>query len=134
MVKYIDTTNNYLLKLIKKQRHKNMSIYTVRVFLSKSEQVFICCNQLNSFNETNLSWALRVRHKSFIQSDSNIFRFHLLFLKFLAMILKFSWVTLSWCFSMLCEHVRHVISSIVVFNTFMSDTCSFTNVIVFTFW
>ena len=90
MVKYIDTTNNYLLKLIKNQRHKNMSMYTVRVFLTKSEQAFICCNQLNSFNETNLSWALRVRRKSFIQSDSNIFRFHLLFLKFLAMILKFS--------------------------------------------
>ena len=54
MVKYIDTTNNYLLKLIKKQRHRNVSMYTVRVSLPKSEQVFLCCNQLNSFNGTNV--------------------------------------------------------------------------------
>ena len=90
MVKYIEMTNNYLLKLIKKLRHKDVSMYTVRVSLAKSEQVFICCNQLNCFNGTDLSWVLRVRHKSFIQSDSDIFCFHLLFLKFLAMILKFS--------------------------------------------
>ena len=45
MVKYIDTTNNYLLKHIKKQRHKNMSMYTVRVSLAKSEQVlFVAIN------------------------------------------------------------------------------------------
>ena len=90
MVKYIEMTNNYLLKLIKKQRYKNVFMYIVRVSLAKSEQVFICCNQLNSFNGTDLSCVLRIGRKSFIQSDSDIFRFHLLFLKFLAMILKFS--------------------------------------------
>ena len=88
MVKYIDTPNNYLLKLIKKQRHKNVSTCTVRVSLAKCEQVFLWYNQLNSFNGKDLSWAMRVGCKSFIQSDSDIFRFHLLFLKFLAMILK----------------------------------------------
>ena len=90
MVKYIDTTNNYLLNLIKKQRYKNVSKHTVRVSLAKSEQVFLCCIQLNSFSGMDLSWALEVGRKSFIQSDSDIFRFHLLFLKFLAMILNFS--------------------------------------------
>ena len=101
MVKYVDTTNNYFLKLIKEQRYKNVFMYTVWVSLAKFEQVFICCNQLNSFNGMDLSWVLRIGRKSFIQSDSDIFRFHLLFLKFLQMILKFSWVTWSWCFSML---------------------------------
>ena len=65
-------------------------MYTVRVSLAKSEQVFLSCNQLNSFNGADLSWAFRVGRKFFIQSDSDIFRFHLLFLKFFAMILKFS--------------------------------------------
>ena len=97
-----DTTNNYLLKLIKKQRHKYAFVYMVRVSLAKSEQVFPCSIKLNSFNGTDLSWALRVGSKSFIQSDCDIFRFHLLFLKFLAMILKISWATWSLCFSMLC--------------------------------
>ena len=55
MVKYFEMTNNYLLKLIKKQRYKNVFMYTVRVSLAKSEQVLICCNQLNSFNGTDLS-------------------------------------------------------------------------------
>ena len=87
MIKYIDTTNNYLLKLIKKKRLKNVYIYTVPVSLANL-QVFLCCSQLNSFNGRDLSWALRVRRKSFIQSDSDIFRFHLLFIKLLAMILK----------------------------------------------
>ena len=90
MVKSIGTTNNYLLKLIKKKRHQNVSMYTIQVYLAKSEQVFLCCIQLNSFSGTDLSWALRVERKSFIQNDSDIFLFHLLFLKFLAMILKFS--------------------------------------------
>ena len=63
---------------------------TVRASLAKSEQVFLFCNQLNSFNGTDLSWALRVGWKSFIQSDFDIFRVYLLFLKFLAMSLKFS--------------------------------------------
>ena len=35
-------------------------MYTVRASLGKSEQVFICYNQLNSFNDTDLSWALKV--------------------------------------------------------------------------
>ena len=43
MVKDIDTANNYLLKLIKKRRHKNVSTYTVQVSLAISEQV---CNLL----------------------------------------------------------------------------------------
>ena len=90
MVKSIGTTKNYLLELIKKKRHQKVSMYTIRVYLAKSEQVFRCCIQLNSFNGTDLSWALRVERKSFIQNDSDIFLFHLLFLKFLAMILKFS--------------------------------------------
>ena len=90
MVKYIDTTKNYLLKLIKRQRHKNVFKYTVRVSLAKSEQVFLCCNQLNIFSGTALSWGLRFGCKSFIQGDSDIFRFHLLFLKFLTMTFKFS--------------------------------------------
>ena len=98
MVKYINTRNNCSLKLIKK-KHKNLSIDTVRVSLAKSEQVFLCCNQWNSFNGTDLSWALRVGCKSFIQSDAD--RFHLLILKFLAINLKFSLVTLLWFFSML---------------------------------
>ena len=98
MVKYINTRNNCLLKLIKK-RHKNVSMDTVRVSLAKSEQVFLCCNQWNSFNGTDLSWALRVGRKSFIQRDADCF--HLLILKFLAIILKFSLVTLLWFFSML---------------------------------
>ena len=103
MVKCTDVINNYLLKFIKKQRHKNMFMYTVLVSLTKSEQVFLCCNQLNSFNCTDLSWELRVARKSSIQSDSNIFRFHLLLkLKFLAVILKFSWAPWAWCFSILC--------------------------------
>ena len=63
MVKYIGRTNNYLLKLIKKQRHKNVSKYTVQISLAKSEQVFLCCNQLNSFNGMDLSWALRIGRK-----------------------------------------------------------------------
>ena len=135
MVKSIGTTNNYLLELIKKKRHQKVSMYTIRVYLAKSEQVFRCCIQLNSFNGTDLSWALRVERKSFIQNDSDIFLFHLLFLKFLAMILKFSWATWPWYFSMLFfEHVRLVISSIVVFNTFLYTTCSFTDMIVFTCW
>ena len=54
MVKYIDTTNNYLLKLIKNQGHNNVSMYAVGVSLAKSGQVFICCNQLNIFNGTDL--------------------------------------------------------------------------------
>ena len=54
MVKYIHTTNNYLSQIIKKEIHKQVPMYTVRVSLAKSEQVFICCNQLNSFNETDL--------------------------------------------------------------------------------
>ena len=45
MVKYIATTNNYLLKLIKKQGHKNVSMYTIRISSAKSEQVFLCCDQ-----------------------------------------------------------------------------------------
>ena len=102
MVKCTDTINNYLLKFIKKQRHKNMFMYTVLVSLTKSEQVFLCCNQLNSFNGTDMSWELRVGRNSSIQSDSNIFRFHLLFLKFLAVILKFSWAPWAWCLSILC--------------------------------
>ena len=102
MVKYTDMINNYLLKFIKKQRHKNMFMYTVLVSLTKSEQVFLCCNQLNSFNGTDLSCELRVARKSLIQSDANIFRFRLLFLKFLAVILKFSWAPWAWCFSILC--------------------------------
>ena len=69
-------------KLIEKQRHKNVSMYTVRVSLTKSEQVFLCCNQLNSFNGTDLPWALRVGRRSFVQSDYDISRFHLSFLKF----------------------------------------------------
>ena len=60
MVKYIATTNNYLLKLIKKQGHKNVSMYTIRISSAKSEQVFLCCDQLNSFNDMGLSWALRI--------------------------------------------------------------------------
>ena len=48
-------SNNYLLKLIKKQRHKNVSIYAVRVSLAKSEQVFLCCNQLNNFHGADWS-------------------------------------------------------------------------------
>ena len=95
MLKYIDTTNNYLLKLLKSNdtrtcdnNVKDVSMYTVRVCLAKSEQVFICYNQLNSFSGTDFSWALRFGPKSFIQSDSDIFRFHLLFLKFLAIFLK----------------------------------------------
>ena len=69
MVKYIDKTNNYLLKLIKKHRRKNVSMDPVRVSLATSEQVFLCLNQLNSCSGTDLSWALRVGWKSFIQSD-----------------------------------------------------------------
>ena len=65
-------------------------MYTVRVSLAKSEKVFLCCNQSDSFNGTDLFWALRVRLRSFIQSDSDTFCFNLLFLKFLAMIFKFS--------------------------------------------
>lgn len=38
MVKNIDKTNNYLLKLVEKQRNRNVSMYTVPVFLAKSEQ------------------------------------------------------------------------------------------------
>ena len=102
MLKSIETTKNYLYKLIKKKRHKNMSMYTVRVSLAKSEQVFLCYNQLNSFNATDLLWPLKVTLKSFIQSDSDFFHFHLLFLKFLTMILKFSLAKLSWCFWTLC--------------------------------
>ena len=79
MVKHIGTTNNYLLKLIKEQRKE--SIYVHCLSICTSEQLFIFCKQLNSFNCTDLS---------FIQTDSDIFRFPLLFLKFLAMILKFS--------------------------------------------
>ena len=96
MLKYIDTTNNYVLKLLKSNDTRtcdnvnDVSMYTVRVCLAKSEQVFICYNQLNSFSGTGFSWALRFGRKSFIQSDSDIFRFHLLFLKFLATVLKFS--------------------------------------------
>ena len=97
MLKYIDTTNNYLLKLLKSNDTRtcddnvnDVSMYTVRVCLAKSEQVFICYNQLNSFSGIDFSWALRFGRKSFIQSDSDIFRFHLLFLKFLAIVLKFS--------------------------------------------
>ena len=37
MVKYMGTKNN-LLKLIKNQRHKNVSMYTVGVSSAKSEQ------------------------------------------------------------------------------------------------
>ena len=46
-----------------------MSMDTVWVSLAKSEQVFLCCNQLNSFNGTDLFWALKVGRKSFIQTD-----------------------------------------------------------------
>ena len=77
-------------------------MYTVRASLGKSEQLFICYNLLNCFNGTDLSWTLKVGCKSFVKSESDIFRFHLLFFKLLAIILKISWVTLSWCFSMLC--------------------------------
>ena len=75
---------------------------TVWLSLAKSQQVVFCYNQLNSFNGADLSWASRVGRKSFIQKDYDIFRFHLLLSKFLSMILKFSLVTLSWCFSRLC--------------------------------
>ena len=53
-------TNNNLLKLMKKQRNENVSMDIVGASLAKSKQVFLCCNQLNSFNGTDLSWALRV--------------------------------------------------------------------------
>ena len=42
MVKYIDTTNNYLFNLIKTQRYKN--VFESGLF--ESGQVFVCCNQL----------------------------------------------------------------------------------------
>ena len=54
MVKYIVTTSNYLPKVIKREIHKHVSMYTIRVSLAKSGQVFTCCNQLNSFNGTDL--------------------------------------------------------------------------------
>ena len=102
-------TNNYLLKLSKK--HKNHE----RVPLAKSKQVFIFCNQFISFNGTDLSWVLKVGRKSFIQSDSSIFRFHFLFFNvlsnnFTAFLSHIAMVFLDAVF----EHVRPVISSIVV--------------------
>ena len=135
MVKNIDTTKNYLYKLIKKKRHKNMSMYTVGVSLAKYEQVFLCYNQLNSFNATDLLWPLKVTLKSFIQSFFDFFCFHLLFLKFVAMILKFSLAkqTIMVFLNAVFEHVWLVISSIVVFNTFMYTTY-ITDVIFCTCW
>ena len=41
MVKNIDMTNNYLLKLIKKRRHKNVSLNTVQdLKLSLNKHLF----------------------------------------------------------------------------------------------
>ena len=39
MIKYIDTTNNYLLKLIKKKRLKNVYMYTVPVSLANLARI-----------------------------------------------------------------------------------------------
>ena len=50
-----------------------------------------------------MSCVLKVRRKFFIYSAYNVFRFNLLFLKFLTMILKFSWTTFVWSFLMICS-------------------------------
>ena len=44
MIKYIDTTNNYLLKLIKKKRLKNVYMYTVPVSLANLASIFVAIN------------------------------------------------------------------------------------------
>ena len=133
---------------------------TVRVSLNNSEKVFPCCNQLNSFNGKDLSWALRVGCKSFIQGNSDIFRFHFLIFKVLSNNFKvflnpiimvllnavLGHVQLSNNFKVFLNHiimvflnavfghVQLLISSIVVFNTFMYARCSFTDVLVFSCW
>ena len=128
MVKYTDMIKNYLLKFIKKQRHKNMFMYTVLVSWTKSEQVFLCCNQLNCFNGTDLSWELRVARKWF-----QYFSFLFVIFKVLSSDFKVFLSPISMMFfNTVFEHVRLVISSIVVFHAFMCATCSFTDVIIFT--
>ena len=102
---------NINCKLIEKQRHKNVSMYTFRVSLTKSEQVFLCCNQLNSFNGTFPFVIFKV-----LSNDFKVFLSQIIIM-FLNAVFK-----------------RLVISSIVVFNGFMDATCSFTDVIVFTCW
>ena len=117
MVKYIDLTNNYLLKLIKKQRHKNVPMYIVRVSLAKSEQVFICCYQLNSLKGTDLSWVLKVGSKSFYPEWFWYFLFPFIIFKVLSNDFKVLLSHIIMVFlNAVFEHVPLVISSIVVFQ------------------
>ena len=88
MVKYIDTIKKVTYSNSLKSKVTQTCIF--RVSLAKSEQVFLCSIQLNGFNGTDLSWMLSVGRKSFILNNSDIFRFHLLFLNFLEIILDFS--------------------------------------------
>ena len=111
MVKNIDKTNNYLLKLIEKQRNTNVSMYTVPVFLAKFEQTL--------YPEWVWYFSFLFVISKVLSNDFKVFLSHIIMAFFK-------------CDYYVRFYVRFVISSIVVFNAFMSVTCSFTNVVLFT--
>ena len=117
IVTNINTTKKYLKNSSRTKTQERLYGNCRIIFFANYEQVFFYWNQWTSFNSMDLYW-------SFIQNDSDIFRFCLSFLKFLNHVIMVF-------FNAVFRHIWLAISSMLVFNTFMYAMWKSSGVIVF---